>query len=400
MSTEGEIGALLDSIVECIETINAHNGLLLHTLAEYQRRHPQPEFAAAELAVAARWNQSHANAQLSLAADLVERLPATLDAVRAGRLDVYKARALSELTLPLTPEQTRQVEEKILVTAPHENAAIMRRHTREAVHRVDPEGAERRHQRCAQKRNVRIKHLDNAMAELRAHLPAHLAMAIHDRVDRAACQARTPGDDRTVDQRRADAFVDLCLGEGGFSAQIQVTVAATTLMGADNQPGELAGHGLIPAGVAREIAAEGTWRRLLTDPVSGALLDYGRRSYRPPTRLANFVRARDKTCRFIGCLRPAAKSDLDHHVPFPDGPTSADNLTTLCRHHHALKHSGRWRSRRAKDGTITWISPSSREYHRGPEPVLGSRWRDPDSGGGPPSSQAGGHGNHEVGQAG
>jgi hypothetical protein len=49
----------------------------------------------------------------------------------------------------------------------------------------------------------------------------------------------------------------------------------------------------------------GTWRRLVTDPVTGQLLDYGQDTYRPPKDLAEFVIARDQTCTFPGCERPA-----------------------------------------------------------------------------------------------
>ncbi len=43
----------------------------------------------------------------------------------------------------------------------------------------------------------------------------------------------------------------------------------------------------ITAGMAREIAATATWRRLLFDPESGALLEHGRTTYTPPVALAD-----------------------------------------------------------------------------------------------------------------
>lgn len=60
----------------------------------------------------------------------------------------------------------------------------------------------------------------------------------------------------------------------------------TALLGANDQPGELAGYGPIPSAVARDLAAGGTWRRILTDPASGRPLDYGTTHYRPPEHLA------------------------------------------------------------------------------------------------------------------
>ena len=63
---------------------------------------------------------------------------------------------------------------------------------------------------------------------------------------------------------------------------VQVVIPYSTLAGADEQPAELVGHGPIPASLARETAADGVWRRLVTDPLSGSLLDDGRTTYLPP----------------------------------------------------------------------------------------------------------------------
>lgn len=204
------------------------------------------------------------------------------------------------------------------------------------------------------------------MAEVTAVLPAEDAMTVFTALD-AIAQSADPADPRPVDARRADALTDLCRnllavgyappmsgchadddgahrgGQGsragadrrsqwrrrrrGGGPQIQVTVAATTLLGVDDRPGELAGCGPIPAEVARQLAADpdASWRRILTDPASGVLLDYGTTVYRPPPALARHVRARDQVCAFPGCRQPAVRCDLDHRTPYPHGPTCADN---------------------------------------------------------------------------
>jgi hypothetical protein len=153
---------------------------------------------------------------------------------------------------------------------------------------------------------------------------------------------------------------------------IQVTVAATTLLGFDDLPGELAGYGPIPAEMARQIAGDpdSTWRRILTDPVSGVLLDYGTTVYRPPPALARHVIARDQVCCFPGCRQPAEYCDLDHRNPYPDGTTSEGNLGSLCRHHHRAKSEGGWRWRRTADGVIIWTAPTSHIYDAPTPPVL------------------------------
>jgi hypothetical protein len=155
---------------------------------------------------------------------------------------------------------------------------------------------------------------------------------------------------------------------------VRVVVAATTLLGLDDAPGELAGHGPIPADLAREIAADptGTWQRILTDPVSGALLDVGRTSYTPPAAMAEHVRVRDRTCRFPGCRQPAERCDLDHVRRYPDGPTSRCNLCTECRHHHRLKHESDWQLDNDPDdpAVMTWTSPAGKSYTTRPRPPL------------------------------
>jgi hypothetical protein len=74
-------------------------------------------------------------------------------------------------------------------------------------------------------------------------------------------------------------------------------------------------YGPIAAAVARDLAAGGTWRRILTDPKSGRPLDYGTTCYRPPKHLAELVITRDQTCQFPGCRIPAHRCYIDHGVP-------------------------------------------------------------------------------------
>ncbi|MEI2785955.1 MAG: HNH endonuclease signature motif containing protein [Candidatus Nanopelagicales bacterium] len=83
--------------------------------------------------------------------------------------------------------------------------------------------------------------------------------------------------------------------------------------------------------------------------------------------MRRYVRTRDRHCRFPGCIRPARNCDLDHIVPWPAGPTDADNLQPLCRYHHRIKtHSG-WRVERGPDNTTIWISPRGKRYTSCPD---------------------------------
>ncbi len=176
----------------------------------------------------------------------------------------------------------------------------------------------------------------------------------------------------SADARRADVLVEWAVAALDAPSlptkhrrrpNISVTIDLATLLGLADDPGELAGYGPIPASAARALAADGEWRRLVTDPTSGALLDYGRRTYTPPAALVDFLLARDGTCRFPGCPRPAELCDLDHGVAWDDGGgTDRDNLGPLCRRHHRLKTHTGWQLKRSPDGSVTWISPHGWRY--------------------------------------
>jgi hypothetical protein len=180
-------------------------------------------------------------------------------------------------------------------------------------------------------------------------------VAIKLRLDKIARLVKTPQDDRTTDQRRADVVCDLLLGrKSNVQVQLQVTVPVSMLMRVDDQPGEFAGYGPIAWGLARELAGDATWRRLLTDE-QGVLLEVGRTSYRPTAALRDFVQARDKTCVFPGCS-----------TAFPEGPTAPENLGVMCRAHHRLKQDRRWMVFQPTPGRFEWTTPSNRTCIREP----------------------------------
>ena len=190
------------------------------------------------------------------------------------------------------------------------------------------------------------------------------------------CVEHVPADERTLDQVRADLLTDLLLagdpsaasgtGLDGIQARVQVTVAATTLAGADDLPAELDGFGPLHPDVARDLAARtGRWSRLLLDH-DGMVVSTD--AYSPTEAMRRHLRARDQHCRFPGCRMPVHRCQIDHnHDHARGGPTSIDNLAHLCMGHHALKHPDiddryRWNARQLPGGDIEWTSPLGRIY--------------------------------------
>jgi hypothetical protein len=135
-----------------------------------------------------------------------------------------------------------------------------------------------------------------------------------------------------------------------------------TLLGLAEHPGEIPGYGIIPAGLARELAADGTWRRLVTDPQTGHLVDCARTRYRPSQHLTDYLLTREKVSSFPGSAIPSQRCDLDHTQPYPQGPTDRDNLGPLDRRAHRAKTTGNWTMQRTPGGTTTWRSPTGHTH--------------------------------------
>lgn len=257
------------------------------------------------------------------------------------------------------------------------------------------------------RREVLMWHDGGVMATITATVPAPDAIAIWNALtgcahamkdrDRNGETSNTSGkskDTRTMAHKRADALVDwarqalndprMPTMQGKKRLDTQVVIDLSTLLGLTDHPGEIIGFGPIPAALARRLATQSdSWRRLVTDPITGHLLDYGVKTYSPPAALREYIIARDRTCQFPGCNRAGYLCDLDHIDPFTGaeegGRTSADNLITMCRRHHRLKTHNHWKVRivKPRDGEqgktfVEWTSPRQSTHTRvRPSPLEG-----------------------------
>lgn len=356
----------------------------------------------AELSAALRVGKRTVSSWLGDGAALVSTYPATLDALREGRIDDRHASAIIDGGMPLDPERRAEYESLVLPLAETETAASVRESARTIAARLQPDIVDTRHQEALAARQVKTYALQDGLARLLLDAPAVLVQGIFERItDMAtALDTPTPGDgdvggadaaasgdpdgepdddDRTLDQRRADVACDLLLsgaptahGDGGLGAiraTVHVTVPLLTLAGLDNAPATLDGHGPIDPGTARILAAGAScWERVMTHPITDEPLRLD--TYRPSTRLRRLLNARDRHCRWPGCRRPAPRCDADHTIPFSEGgPTRTDNLALLCRRHHRLKHASPWHIQQLGGGTLAFTSPTGRRYRSNAPPV-------------------------------
>ncbi len=380
----------------------------------------EPNVAGEELAMRLGCSRRQGRALVRQGRAFGGALAWTGDALASGQIDATKARllveALDEVPVPVALE----VQHVVLPAAPTRTPTQLARDIARALIRVDPDGAGERHRIAARGRRVDAPRvLPDGMAGLWAVLPATGAMRLDSALSAQARAARTSGDPRTLDQLRADLLVDLTTGtvEGCAAAaalaavdgpeatqgtaearvdgepndtgpndtgpndtgraptrrpaprtQIRVTVALSTLLGLDDCPADLTGYGPITAEAALALARDGTWRRIVTDPLSGAVLDVGRTRYRPPVDLDDHVRIRDRACARPGCPTHAEGCDLDHTVDFhrDEGPTAHTNLGPLCRRDHVIKTHGGHRLAQTAPGEFEWTTPTGHRYRTHP----------------------------------
>ncbi|OZC69543.1 HNH endonuclease [Rhodococcus sp. 15-725-2-2b] len=79
--------------------------------------------------------------------------------------------------------------------------------------------------------------------------------------------------------------------------------------------------------------------------------------------------ARDHTCAFPGCGKPAAWTEAHHIRHWADGgPTDMNNLVLLCGFHHRLLHHSDWEVFIGTDGHPWFVPPATVDPYRQPRP--------------------------------
>ena len=173
----------------------------------------------------------------------------------------------------------------------------------------------------------------------------------------------------TQPKAKSEAGIDeeaSAASETPSEAKTEAAINAETRNATQTMPATLAGYGPIDTHTAQQLAGHAThWEEITINPDSGTVLSVD--TYRPNTKLKQFLRARDLHCRFPGCHTPTVRCDIDHTIDAAlGGPTTSTNLAHLCRRHHTLKHHSRWAVTQAADGTLTWTSPLGTPYTERP----------------------------------
>jgi hypothetical protein len=215
------------------------------------------EWAVDEAAVALHLTSTAASAMLVDSVLLTERLPATLAALRGGRISWRHAQVMTDLVARLSDELRPIAEARLLERAGGKTASQLRVAARRLIMKLDADALAQRVTEAIRGRRVVLYPGDDGMATLSAVLPVPVARAVLDALRQYAEVAATEGDERTLGQRMVDCLVDLVLrpGEHGMppvQARLTLVAAVETLLGSD-EPGEVDGH-LVPAEMVRQLA--------------------------------------------------------------------------------------------------------------------------------------------------
>ncbi|WP_203913650.1 DUF222 domain-containing protein, partial [Rhizocola hellebori] len=218
---------------------------------------PVAEFAGFEISCALVWTQRAADTQLELAEAIVRRLPAVNAALATGDIDLPKARVIADAVTTLNLTLARTIVAQILPLAPGLTTGELRNRLAKLVITADPEAAAIRRLARIRQRRVELQPTQDGSATLLGlNLPAEDALAASNRLTALARELKRAGDPRSLDQLRADTFLNLLRGNTTSSRAggVELTGDLEMLARLTNNPGNLAGYGPVIADIARQIA--------------------------------------------------------------------------------------------------------------------------------------------------
>ena len=368
---------LWSSIADVLDEAVRHPEIFIDPraqLSDSERRDYAVRSAAADLAIRLTVAESTVRVWGSAAQTMRASTPRVWTGFREGGISAANARTVADVVSELPADAHVAFEDAVLDAAARLAPARFRAVARSVRERVHTEALAERHRRGAAHRRLAVDADLDGMSWLSVYLPSATAHRAFVGIDAAARSLQGADEPRTLDQLRADVAGDLLTGMASGTpagVSVAVTVPVLTLLGGD-EPGLMEGVGPIDPDMARQLAGQArSFIRLLTHPVTGAVLELDRTTYRVPADLRRSLRHRDRTCRFAGCGRSAARCDVDHVEEWQHGgPTDAANLIHLCRHHHRLKSVAHWRARPpgAGSATVTWTSPTGVVANAEPPP--------------------------------
>ncbi|MBK8481683.1 MAG: DUF222 domain-containing protein [Proteobacteria bacterium] len=395
-AVQPDLDSLGEAIAELAAQLHAATYRLLCLIREFDRR----DGWASGFRSCAHWLAWRTGIELGAAREKVRvaralaELPATREALAAGKVSYAKVRALTRVA-------TLETEGDLLAIACCGTAAhverVVRGYRRAVSAEQEAANARARHEA----RGLQVYWDEAGMLVLRGRLPpeqgARLLAAL-EAADAQLAEERGASDvsaetsepsvalalavaprllaETRQAQGRADALArvtEAALGEGlggdrAAEAQLVVHVDARVLAQAAAPGGGRSAieHGPhVSAETSRRLACDGSIVRLVEDS-RGEPLSIGRKTRAVPEPMRRALHHRDGGCRFpgCGCTRRLHAHHIEHWAD--GGLTAVGNLVELCAFHHRQVHEGGCWVERRSDGTLRFFDACGRELAPAP----------------------------------
>ncbi|MGH8946659.1 MAG: DUF222 domain-containing protein, partial [Acidimicrobiia bacterium] len=245
-----------ERLADMVEVAHCVEGSADSPVARIEERQ---QFASDEIRAALSLTRRSAETQMGLAVELAERLHRVLEAFRAGRLSLPKVWVIVNGTSHLPDETATEICDQVLDEAEAMTTGQLGAWLRRLAIQADPESAEKRYEESLADRRVAAQANVEGTANIYAmELEPHRVSAAMRRINQMAKSLKTGDESRTMDQLRADVFMDVLLGKDSSASGksqprgvVDVAVDLTTLLELSDKPGEIGGYGPVIADIAR-----------------------------------------------------------------------------------------------------------------------------------------------------
>jgi len=378
LDSDVDDGALADS-VERLHRIETRAGAeKLRRIAEADLRQTWRAEGARSMAdlltQRLKLTRGEARAQAETALEL-ERLPETAAALRAGDIGLGQAQVAARAAKSARPDAREELDQLIAQDGGGLDRRQLREHVDAWTAEHDPEAlAERERRMWAQRRlSIGADGPDGAVGggfRLDPVGGATVMTALH-----AKARKTGPDDDRTHEQRMADAMVELAQQalDAGDLPQVAVQRPHVIMIVHPDGQARLDGVGPVSQPTAELVCCDAEVTEV-TMTRNHEVLDAGRTRRQPTRRQRIAVIARDQVC--VGCGGPVSRCQI-HHVEWWTrdlGDTDEDNLCLVCWGCHFNIHHYGWqvvRDRGSGRFRLRPPDPSDRQASRHGR----SRWR-------------------------
>ena len=287
------------------------------------------EFAITEFATALGLSSTGGRRFLGAALETKHRLPKLWARVMAGEVQVWKARRVTEHTIPLPPHAAAEVDAKIAPIAHTCSFVEIERAATKAAAVADNEQGEEDHASTGPYLRIGLQdaQLNHGHVLVEGLLDLQDALALEAAIKAKAHGLLQDHPSLDLDERRAKSLgllADTALGgnTGGTAGGRELVIY--THHDARETHGIVSVEGVSSTGSTITVEQLAEWchhanTRVIIRPVLDLAEHLRTDSYAPTPRLREQVVLTCPTCVFPGCGKTARGCDLDHITPWHQG---------------------------------------------------------------------------------